>query len=400
MGLRGEAAIVGFVELAPERKPTRPPMFTLEQWARLAKSAIEDAGLHPRSVNGFVTGGIAESSMFVPATLSEYLGLPINFGEVVDLGGASSAGMVWRAAAAIELGLCDAVLCIATGQAVPQSKKRRAPDPDRSYFGSSSNNFGSPQAEFEIPYGNLGQNAPYAQIARRYASVYGYDERATAKISADQRTNACATPDAIFYGQPITVDDVLASPMVADPLHKLEMVMPCSGGAGVLVTNAELAAQSKNRPVWVKGFGEHLSYKTPTYAEDLLHSPIGKAADLAFDMSGLGRGDVDMASVYDCNTLPVLLSLEDAGFCAKGEGMEFVRAHDLTFRGDFPLNTAGGQLSFGQAGMAGGMHHVCDATRQLMGRAGDAQVDDCNVGFVSGNGGIMSEQVALVLQGN
>ena len=88
----------------------------------------------------------------------------------------------------------------------------------------------------------MGQNAPYAQIARRYASVYGYDERATAKISADQRTNACATPDAVFYGQPITIDDVLASPMVADPLHKLEMVMPCSGGAGVLVANAELAA--------------------------------------------------------------------------------------------------------------------------------------------------------------
>ena len=404
MGLRGEAAIVGFVELAPERKPTRPPMFTLEQWARLAKSAIDDAGLHPRSVNGLVTSGIAESSIFVPATLSEYLGLPINFGEVVDLGGATSAGMVWRAAAAIELGLCDAVVCIAPGlqfsggQEVPQSKKR--PVPPRSYFGSSSGKFGSPQAEFEIPYGNLGQNAPYAQIARRYASVYGYDERATAKISADQRTNACATPDAIFYGQPITVDDVLASPMVADPLHKLEMVMPCSGGAGVLVANAELAAQSKNRPVWVKGFGEHLSYKTPTYAEDLLHSPIGKAADLAFDMSGLGRRDVDMASVYDCYTITVLMSLEDAGFCAKGGGMEFVRAHDLTFRGDFPLNTAGGQLSFGQAGMAGGMHHVCDATRQLMGRAGAAQVDACNVGFVSGNGGIMSEQVALVLQGN
>src|ERR1700722_14793220 len=349
VGLRGEAAIVGFVELAPERKPTRPPMLTLEHWARLARSAIDDAGLHPRSVNGFVTSGIAESSMFVPATLSEYLGLPLNFGEVVDLGGASSAGMVWRAAAAIELGLCDAILCIAPGllfsggQDVPRSKKRPATPP--SYVGSSSDKFGSPQAEFEIPYGNLGQNAPYAQIARRYASVYGYDERATAKIAADQRTNACATPDAVFYGQPLTVDDVLASPMVADPLHKLEMVMPCRGGAGVLVTNAELAAQSKNRPVWVKGFGEHLSYKTPTYAEDLLHSPIGKAAEIAFAMSGVTRSDVDMASIYDCYTIPGLMSIEDAGFCEKGTGMQFVNSHDLTFRGDFPLNTAGGQLS-------------------------------------------------------
>ena len=129
MGLRGEAAIVGFVELAPERKPTRPPMLTLEQWARLAKSAIDDAGLHPRSVNGLVTSGIAESSIFVPATLSEYLGLPINFGEVVDLGGASSAGMVWRAAAAIELGLCDAVLCIATRPGGPPVEEAARPAP-------------------------------------------------------------------------------------------------------------------------------------------------------------------------------------------------------------------------------------------------------------------------------
>src|SRR6202035_4316328 len=238
------------------------------------------------------------------------------------------------------------------------------------------------------------------QIARRYASVYGYDERATAKISADQRTNACATPDAVFYGQPITIDDVLASPMVADPLHKLEIVMPCQGGAGVIVANADVARRGKNRPVWIKGFGEHVSFKTPTYAEDPLRSPISHAANRAFEMAGVGRDAVDIASIYDCYTITVLMSLEDAGFCDKGKGMEFVASHDMTFRGDFPVNTAGGQLSFGQAGMAGGMHHVCEGARQVMGRAGDAQVADCDIAFVSGNGGIMSEQVALVLQGD
>ena len=108
-GLRGEAAIVGFVELPPERKPTRPSMFTIEQYARLAKAALDDAGLDGSSIDGLVTHGIAESDMFAPATLSEYLGIPINYGEVVDLGGATSAGMIWRAAAAIELGLCEAV---------------------------------------------------------------------------------------------------------------------------------------------------------------------------------------------------------------------------------------------------------------------------------------------------
>jgi acetyl-CoA acetyltransferase len=342
---------------------------------------------------------VAETALFAPATLAEYLGIAINFGEYVDLGGATAAGMIWRAAAAVELGICDAVLAVLPGSRnFPVSARR--PPRDVDYFGASSNNFGSPQAEFEIPYGNLGQNAPYAQIARRYAAEFGYDPRATAKIAADQRTNACATPDAIFHGEPITIDDVLASPMIADPLHRLEIVMPCHGGTGVLIGNADLARANRHRPVWIKGFGERMSYKTPTYAEDLLRSPISEAADRAFTMAGVGRDSVDVASIYDCYTITVLMSLEDAGFCAKGEGMEFVNDHDLTYRGDFPLNTAGGQLSFGQAGMAGGMHHVCDAARQLMGRAGAAQIANCHTAFVSGNGGIMSEQVALVLQGD
>jgi len=398
-GLRGEAAIVGFMELAPQRKPTRPPAFAIEQWASLAAAALADAGLSADCVTGLVTTAIAETNILAPSTLTEYLGLDVNFGEFVDLGGATGAGMVWRAAAALELGLCDAVLAVLPGSRNYPASVRQPPRPAE-YFGASSNNYGSPQAEFEIPYGNLGQNAPYAQIARRYATEFDYDPRVTAKIAVEQRTNACATPDAIFFGKPITVEDVLDSPMVADPLRMLEMVMPCHGGAAVVIVNAELARRSRNRPVWIKGFGERISYKTPTYAADLLRSPIGPAADSAFGMAGLGRDEVDLASIYDCYTITVLMSLEDAGFCAKGAGMEFVRTHDLTFRGDFPLNTAGGQLSFGQAGMAGGMHHVCDATRQLMGRAGRAQVADCHVAFVSGNGGIMSEQVALVLQGD
>jgi len=215
----------------------------------------------------------------------------------------------------------------------------------------------------------------------------------------DQRTNACAHPDAVFHGKPLTVDDVLASPVIADPIHLLEVVMRVQGGAAVLVANADLARRSRHRPVRITGFGEHVAFKTPTYAEDLVRTPIARAADRAFAMAGLDREDVDMASIYDCYTITVLMSLEDAGFCTKGTAMQWVSEHDLTFRGDFPVNTAGGQLSFGQAGMAGGMHHVVDAARQVMGRADQAQVADCHTAFVTGNGGIMSEQVALLLQG-
>lgn len=405
MGLRGEAAIVGFVELAAQRKATRSPAFSIEQFAMLTKNALDDAGLDARDIDGLLCNGVNESARFATATLAEYLGIEVSFAEIVDLGGASSAGMVWRAAAAIELGLCDVAIAAVPGSLnsprPPGSGPANArPQARGGSFGASSPLFGSPQAEFEIPYGNLGQNAPYAQIARRYAAEFGYDARAMAKIAADQRTNACANPDAVFYGQPITIDDVINSPMVADPLHLLEIVMRVHGGAAVVVANADIARKSRNRPVWIKGCGERVAYKTPTYAEDLLRSPISGAAETAFRMAGTGRGDVDMVSIYDCYTITVLMSLEDAGFCAKGDGMSFVASHDFTYRGDFPMNTAGGQLSFGQAGTAGGMHHVCDGARQIMGRAGEAQIADCNIAFVSGNGGIMSEQVALVLHGD
>jgi acetyl-CoA acetyltransferase len=402
MGLRGEAAIVGYVELPPERmNKAGPAPFTLEQWAELSAAALEDAGLPAELVNGIVTAPLAESEIFVPSTVAEYLGVRTNFAELVDLGGASAAAMVWRAAAAIELGICDVVLCaIPARYRTPRSDKKPRPLIDAVFFGASSNQYGSPQAEFEIPYGNLGQNGPYGQVAQRYAAVYGYDERAMAKIVVDQRVNANHTEGAIWRDKPLTVEDVLASPVIADPLHMLEIVMPCVGGAAVVVANPDIAARARNRPVWIKGFGEHVPFKTLTYAEDLLHTPMINAAESAFAMTGLTRDQMDMVSIYDCYTITVLLSLEDAGFCGKGNGMEFVSSHDLTFRGDFPLNTAGGQLGFGQAGNAGGMHHVCDAARQIMGRAGEAQVGDCNRAFVSGNGGILSEQTALVLEGD
>jgi acetyl-CoA acetyltransferase len=398
-GLRGDAAIVGIAELPAERRQSGAPSFTLDQYALLAKMVIEDAGVDPGVVNGLSCHGIAESDMFAPATLSEYLGLPLDFGDRVDLGGATAAGMVWRAAAAVEMGACDAVLAVVPGSLeLPRSEQR--PARTLGWYGASSNNYGSPQAEFEIPYGNVGQNAPYAQIAQRYAFEFGYDAAALARIAVHQRTNACAHPGAVFHGKPITVEDVLNSPVIADPIHMLETVMRVQGGAGVLIANADVARSARRRPVWIKGFGEHIRFKTPTYADDLIRTPIARAAEKAFTMAGLQRSDIDMASIYDCYTITVLMTLEDAGFCSKGEGMAWLTEHDLTFRGDLPVNTAGGQLSFGQAGMAGGMHHVVDGARQVMGRAGEAQVGDCNVAFVTGNGGIMSEQVALILEGD
>ncbi len=399
MGLTGDAHIVGYAERRSERRFSGERRLTLEQWAGLAADALRDAGIHSREVGGIVVGAdIFEAQQFVPATVAEYCGWSVDFAERVDLGGATPAGMVWRAAAAIELGICEVVVMATASQPMPHSPKPR-PFDDRMVYGASSSAWGSPQAEFELPYGNIAQNCGFAMYAQRYHDLYGWDEWARAKIASDQRTSACANPDAVFFGQPLTPDDVLASRVISEPLHLLEIVMPCTGGAALVMCSAERAKRTNHRPVAVTGFGERLTHKTPTYSPDLPHTPVAAAAASAFAMSGLAPADMDMVQLYDCYTITALLTIEDSGFCGKGEGQAFLREHDLSYKGDFPCNTHGGQLGFGQAGLAGGMSHVVEGVRQIQGRAGDRQLARHDTAYVTGTGGVMSEQAALVLQG-
>jgi acetyl-CoA acetyltransferase len=398
MGLRGEAAIVGLAEYPHQRKYDGPRKFTLEQWAELTHLALADAGLEARDIDGVCCADIREAGMFTPATVVEYLGQPVNFAERIDLGGATAVGMVWRAAAAIELGICDVVVCALPSLPIPSNPVPQPVNPFI-YYQSSSPNWGSPQAEFDIPYGNLAQNCGYAMIAQRYAAEFGYDPAVMAKLVADQRKSGALNPNAAFHGKPVSIEEVLASKLIADPLRMLEIVMPVAGGGAVVLASKEVAARCRHRPAFVTGFGEHLTIKTPTYAADMCRTPVGPASDQAFAMAGLTPADVDVAEIYDCYTITVLLTLEDAGFCGKGAGMDFIRSHDLTCAGDFPVNTHGGQLSMGQAGGAGGMTQVVEAARQLMGRCGERQVQGCDTVYVSGTGGVMSEQSALLLQG-
>jgi acetyl-CoA C-acetyltransferase len=396
-GLRGEAAIVGCAEWAPKRRPERLYM-GLESYAELARMALADAGLAASDVDGLITGtNLMEARMLVPSAIAEYLGIATNFFDVVDLGGATGAGMAWRAAAAIEAGMCDTVLCLVQTQMNPADPRLVQAEAARDWGGGI---WGSPQAEFEIPFGHVQGTYGYAMIANRYAHEFGLKEEQLAKIAVDQRTNALQNPKAVFHGQPITLDDVMNSPMICSPLKLLEIVMPCFGGAALVVTSKEIAARAKNRPAWITGAGEHLTHRSVTYEPDFTHSPIEPAADRAFAMAGVKREEIDLASLYDCYTITVLLTIEDAGFCAKGEGPRFVEEHDLTWKGDWPMNTHGGQLSFGQSGLAGGMSHVTEAYLQLSGRAEGRQLRKCDAAFVNGNGGIMSEQVSLILRGD
>ena len=396
MGRRA-AAIAGLAEWAPKRVWDRP-MFGLEACAELAADALADAGIDKREVDGLVVGHIPESPMFGPSAAAEYLAVRANFAETVDLGGATACGMIWRAAAAIELGVCETalVLCPMVPPPPPDgadSRKMSMPI----YLGGDV--WGSPQGQFEIPAGLVAATPSFAMVAQRYMDRYGLREETLAKIAVEARVNAQANPKAIFHGKPITLEDVMRSPRICDPLKLLEIVMPCFGGGAVVLTTRERAARARHRPVFVSGFAEHLTHKSITYAPDLLDNPIRVAAERAFAMAGAQRSAVQLVNPYDCYTITVLVTLENAGFCGKGEGGRFVDEHDLTFRGDFPLNTHGGQLGGGQAGLAGGLSHATEAALQLQGRAGERQLRKCDLAYVNGTGGMMAEQVALILEG-
>jgi acetyl-CoA C-acetyltransferase len=383
MSLKNQAAAIGFAELKPW-KDAPPDITPLSLMARLTAEAIADAGLTKSDIDGFLVGmPSAEPGFIYPASAAEVLGLNPRMLNVVDIGGASPAGMIWRAAAAIQAGMCSAVICLVA---------------DLNRVGDQRVPVISVQREFESPYGNIGANCGYAMIANRHMFEYGTTAQQMAKVAVDQRKNALKNPLAAFGDKPLTIDEVLNSRMIVDPLHLFEIVSPCSGGSAVIVASPDIAKQAKNPPVWLIGAGEYSNHASITYAPSLTASPIKPAADAAFKMAGVDRKDVDLVCPYDCYTITVLVTLEDAGFCTKGQGGPFAAEHDLSYAGDFPCNTHGGQLSFGQPGLGGGMSHVVEGVRQLMGRGEGRQVKDAALAYVNGNGGIMSEQVSLILE--
>jgi acetyl-CoA acetyltransferase len=383
--LRGRAAVAGIGELKPTRyaEGRTVPHLMLEA----ARLAMLDARMRPADIDGLL---VAPAIMGAPVTfasmMAEHLGLQPHYLDIVDTGGASAASQFIRAAAAVTTGLCQAVLCVTADALDPST-----------FYTRGATMMGLPAAEFERPYGPMGANSGYALIAQRHMYEFGTTSEQLAKVAVDQRTNACANPMAIFYGQPITIDDVLNSPLVVDPLHLLEIVMPCTGGAAFIVTTPERARESGHPVVALLGAGEACTHASITYRTPMTTSPIVESAGRAFEMAGVVPANIDLVSVYDCYTITVVITLEDAGFCEKGRGGPFVAEHDLTYRGDLPLNTHGGQLSFGQPGLAGGASHITEAVRQLRGEAGERQVPNCELAFVNGNGGILSEQASLVL---
>lgn len=374
-------AIAGIGELTPQRSTTTET--TMGMIAEVSRRALVDAGLEKDAIDGLLVGPqVGETPQHVPAAVAEYLGLRPAMANVVDLGGASGAGMVWRAAAAIKAGMCEAVLCV-----LANARPKVAPrSPNR-----------NPIREFDVPFGASGANATYAMIAHAHMAKYGTTPRQLASIAASARSNAQLNPTAIWYGKPAGIEEVMASPMVVDPLHLYEIVMPVAGGDAVIVVSAERANSLAQPPTYILGGGEKVTHRALSGAPSLTTGPLANAMAHAFSQSGTTVTDMSLLSLYDCYTILVGITLEDAGLCPVGTFGDWVSSHDLSHRGDFPINTHGGQLGFGQPDLAGGMTHIVEAVRQLRGQAGQRQIANMDLALCTGNGATMSEATALVL---
>lgn len=377
------AALVGVGELTPKRRTNGKT--TLGMIAETARLAVEDAGLDKDQIDGLLVGPqVGETPQHVPATVAEYLGLRPRMSNVVDLGGASGAGMIWRAAAAIQAGMATAVLCVLANhrEATPTHSPNR-----------------NPIREFDVPFGASGANIAYALLKQRHMADFATTDEDFAALAAQARANAQRNPEASFYGKPASTADILASPMVAAPLHLLEIVMPVAGGSAVVVVASDNAAGMRLRhdPVYLTGAGEMITHRAMSQAPSLTSGPLKPAIAQALSQARTNVVKLDLLSLYDCYTVMIAITIEDAGLCPPGGFASWMREHDLSHTGDFPLNTHGGQLGFGQADLAGGMSHVVEAVRQLRGSAEGRQIPKARAALVTGNGATMSEAVALVL---
>ncbi len=385
---RRHAIITGISELAPIKNSTGQK--TLALLTEAARLAIADAGLRKEQIDALLVTPPSEDSAFMwPAQVAEYTQIRPFFLNMVELGGASAVSAVSRAALLVEAGLAKNCLCLSGG--VWDSQVFNTLQGKKAVMSQA-------EIDFELPYLPLGFNTGYALIARRHMHLFGTTPEQMAKVAVDQRKSALHNPLALFNKAPLTIEEVLQSQLITDPLHLLEIVRPCSGAAAVIVSGERAA--SPHDSVSILGWGEASSHNSIVYSEEITISPVVESSRRAFAMAGCGPADIDLLSLYDCYPITVLITLEDAGFCAKGEGGLFVTRHDLSYQGDMPCNTHGGQLSMGQASFAGGMSHVIEAVRQLRGEAGERQTARNNLAFVNGNGGVMSTESSLVLGRN
>ncbi|MER5182909.1 acetyl-CoA acetyltransferase [Streptomyces sp. NPDC002896] len=356
--------------------------------AQAARRALADSGLGREVVDGFASAGLGT---LAPTEVAEYLGLRPTWVDSTSVGGSTWEVMAAHAADAIAAGHANAVLLVygSTARADIRAGRR-----------TSNLSFGARgPLQFEVPYGHT-LISKYAMAARRHMHEYGTTLEQLASVAVQARANAAHNPDAMFR-DPITVDDVLSGPLIADPFTKLHCCIRSDGGAAVLLAAEEYVRDCRTAPVWVLGTGEHVSHTTMSEWPDFTVSPAAVSGRLAFERAGVRPEEIDVAEIYDAFTYMTLVTLEDLGFCAKGEGGSFVEKGRLTLTGDLPVNTDGGGLAAQHPGMRG-LFLLVEAVRQLRGEAGERQVRRSGgrlpqLAVASGTGGWFCSSGTVVL---
>ncbi len=379
-----EIAIVGVAE--SDEMGTVPNKSSLQHHAEAAYNALEDAGIAKNEVNGLLTAG------FSTLATAEYMGIRPGFTDNTSVGGSSFVIHVAHAAAAIRAGYCDTVL-ITHGQA-GRSTRARVP---------GDNNL--PVAQYESPYGMIGQPINYSLACTRYMHEYGEDKtrQGMAEIAVSTRKWANLNPKAVMHDTPMTFDEYHDSRWVAWPFHLVDCCLVTDSGAAIVVTTAEKAASCRKQPVWLLGAAESHDHGIISTMPSFTSLIARETGPQALGRAGLTHDDIDLTMIYDSFTYTVMLTLEGLGFCGPGEAADFVANQRTAPGGDFPLNTNGGGLSYTHPGMYGSFLLV-EAVRQLRGEAGDRQVQGRNdasqapkTSIVNGTGGSLSSTGTVVL---
>jgi acetyl-CoA acetyltransferase len=372
-------AIVGIGETRYERKASRPLMALLLEAAR---AALADAGLSARQVDGIVAPGATYTELH---ELARELGIGGQFWSASGLsGGPAVVSAPLLAALAVEAGLATTVLCV---RGLAWGSERLG-------------NVGQPHAEmpskatFEIPFGWYPQVVHFAGMARRHMELYGTTERQLGEIAVAMRKHASLSDNAVLKDKPLSLDDYLAAPYLAEPFRAPDCCLVNDGAGAFVMTSVARARELRHPPVVVLGVGTGVTEEGEysSLRADYLATPAVHSAPRAFAMAGLTPADVDFVTLYDNFTAMVIQQLEDLGFCRRGEGGPFVEGGRIAVGGALPVNPSGGQLAQAFCLM---MNNVCETVRQLRGAAGPRQVAGAEVGLVAGYSG--SEHATLLL---
>ena len=369
-------AIVGAAETTELGKI--PGLSQIQLHADAALNTLADAGLKARDVDGVATAG--ES----PVNIAHYLGIAPRWVDGSSVGGCSFMLHVRHAAAAIEAGYADTIL-VTHGESGRSGVGR----------GGRGGGAGSLLAQFEGPYGSMGPTTMFTIGVLRYMKQYGMTHEQLAMVAVVQREWAGMNPRA-SYRDPITVDDVLNSRMIAYPFHLLECCLVTDGGGALILTSAERAADFPNKPVYILGSGESVETPMVSQMKDFTSSQAFRiAGGEAMRSAGIGHGDVDHMMVYDAFAHLPIWGLEDLGFCARGEAPAFIEDGNTRPGGSLPLNTNGGGLSYMHSGMYG-MYALQESVRQMRGTA-PAQVPGAAVSLCLGVGGMFAASGCIVM---